>query len=367
MVSDSKAFSGCWCYLLGRVSVRILAPIMILMTFLVIILGGIIRIYDAGESCPDWPKCFGTWGFDISEEDQGIWYEENPNEIDSRGSSHRYTTFQIFTEWIHRFVAGVILGPLVLFNRWLASREGRSSEVKFASTVAVIMIIIQGMIGWLTVKMDNENWSVVIHLGNALLFTLSLIWVWVAAMKEEGKLIKLFRLDEKYNSKWKARLFWISFGTLITLFSGTFVSTTPGANLSCGVNGLFGSWPLCNGYFAERIENIVDQSQMIHRWFVVLMQIALFWLSYKIWEENSESNSDDNLRFWIWSSTGVYFTNILMGAFYVLSWTLDNGHIEILSLIHLLFATISFLLLATASLLLALNTKKEMKYSALET
>ena len=172
---------------------------------------------------------------------------------------------------------------------------------------------------------------------------------------------------EKYNSKWKARLFWISFGTLITLFSGTFVSTTPGANLSCGVNGLFGSWPLCNGYFAERIENIVDQSQMIHRWFVVLMQIALFWLSYKIWEENSESNSDGNLRFWIWSSTGVYFTNILMGAFYVLSWTLDNGHIEILSLIHLLFATISFLLLATASLLLALNTKKEMKYSALET
>ncbi len=339
---------------------------MILLTFLVIILGGIIRIYDAGESCPDWPKCFGTWGFDISEEDQGIWYEENPNEIDSRGSSHRYTTFQIFTEWIHRFVAGIILGPLVLLNRILASIEGRSSEVKRASSIAVILIIIQGLVGWLTVKMDNENWSVVIHLGNALLFTLCLIWVWIAAMRDDGKLIKMFQLDQKYNSKWRGRLIWLSFGTLITLFSGTFVSTTPGANLSCGVNGLIDSWPLCNGYFVERIENIIDQSQMIHRWFVVIMQIALFWFSYRIWDETSKNNSNDNLRYWIWISTGVYFTNILMGAFYVLSWTLDNGHIEILSLFHLLFAATSFILLATASLILSLNTKKEVNYSVLE-
>ena len=37
---------------------------------------GTIRIYDTGESCPDWPQCFGTWGFDVSEEDQGKWYDE---------------------------------------------------------------------------------------------------------------------------------------------------------------------------------------------------------------------------------------------------------------------------------------------------
>jgi len=336
---------------------------MLLLTFLVILFGGIIRIYDAGESCPDWPKCFGTWGFDISEESQGEWYEENPDQVDSRGSSHRYTTFQIFTEWIHRFVAGIILGPMVLFNRWLASKEEQSSEVKLASSVALIIIIIQGLVGWLTVKMDNENWSVVIHLGTALLFTLSLIWIWIASMKEDGMLSNLFHFGEKDNSKWRFRLFWLTFGTLITLFSGTFVSTTPGANLSCGVNGLFDSWPLCNGHLTEKIEDVIDQSQIIHRWFVVLMQLALFWASYKIWEENSKNDSGNNLRFWIWSGTGVYFTNIIMGAFYVLSWTLDNGHIEILSLFHLLFAATSFLLLATASLILTLE-EREMSHSA---
>ena len=49
---------------------------------MVIALGGLIRINDAGESCPDWPTCFGTWGFDISAEEQGEWWEENPDEID---------------------------------------------------------------------------------------------------------------------------------------------------------------------------------------------------------------------------------------------------------------------------------------------
>ena len=44
-------------------------PLMMLVfAILIISFGGAIRIHDAGESCPDWPKCFGTYGFDISEE-----------------------------------------------------------------------------------------------------------------------------------------------------------------------------------------------------------------------------------------------------------------------------------------------------------
>ena len=56
------------------------------MAMMIIIVGGTIRIYDAGESCPDWPQCFGTWGFDVSEEDQGKWYDET-EEYDSRGKT----------------------------------------------------------------------------------------------------------------------------------------------------------------------------------------------------------------------------------------------------------------------------------------
>ena len=60
--------------------------ILFLITMVAVVLGGSIRIYDAGESCPDWPQCFGNWGFDVSEAEQEAWWGENPDEIDSRGA-----------------------------------------------------------------------------------------------------------------------------------------------------------------------------------------------------------------------------------------------------------------------------------------
>ena len=44
------------------------------IAFLIITTGGWIRINDAGESCPDWPTCFGTWGFDVSAACSGFLY-----------------------------------------------------------------------------------------------------------------------------------------------------------------------------------------------------------------------------------------------------------------------------------------------------
>ncbi|MDP7256115.1 MAG: COX15/CtaA family protein, partial [Candidatus Poseidoniia archaeon] len=35
------------------------------LALLIIITGGWVRIVDAGESCPDWPACFGGWQFDV--------------------------------------------------------------------------------------------------------------------------------------------------------------------------------------------------------------------------------------------------------------------------------------------------------------
>ena len=61
-----------------------------IMAILIITVGGTIRIYDAGESCPDWPQCFGTWGFDISE--SVIFYGEffGSLPIDSGSNSHGF-------------------------------------------------------------------------------------------------------------------------------------------------------------------------------------------------------------------------------------------------------------------------------------
>ena len=308
---------------------------------IVIGLGGLIRIYDAGESCPDWPLCFGTIGFDISEEDQEAWYIENPDEVDSRGSGHRYTTFQIFTEWFHRILAGLVLGPLVILN-WYMLRGG-AEKVKFASTLTVVLIVWQGAIGWLTVEMDNLHWSVALHLSSALAFTMSMFWLWLTLTRMEDGLPGWLRFDYSISKKWKVRVGLLSLGAFFSIFSGTFVSTTPGANFGCGVDGLPDSWPLCNGKIVDSVEDVVAQSQIIHRWFVGLMLIALIFASYSISNENSGNNV---LRNWIWGSTFLFFVNTSIGAIYVLSWDLEEGFFEFLSLVHLMMASLTFVTMA---------------------
>ena len=308
---------------------------------IVIGLGGLIRIYDAGESCPDWPLCFGTIGFDISEEEQEAWYIENPDEVDSRGSGHRYTTFQIFTEWIHRILAGLVLGPLVILN-WYMLRGGEE-KVKFASTLTVVLIVWQGAIGWLTVEMDNLHWSVALHLSSALAFTMSMLWLWLTLTRTEDGLPEWLRFDYSISKKWKVRVGLLSLGAFVSIFSGTFVSTTPGANFGCGVDGLPDSWPLCNGKIVDSVEDVVAQSQIIHRWFVGLMLIALIFASYSIYNEQSGNNV---LRNWIWGSTFLFFVNTSIGAIYVLSWDLEEGFFEFLSLVHLMMASLTFVTMA---------------------
>lgn len=319
------------------------------LTIVVIGLGGLIRIYDAGESCPDWPLCFGTLGFDVSEEEQEAWWSENPDEVDSRGSGHRYSTFQIFTEWFHRFLAGAFLGPLVLLNWFLLRRNGDpGKDVRFASTLTVILIIWQGAIGWLTVEMDNLHWSVAIHLSSALAFTLSMFWLWLAITMAEGPIPSWLDFGRVISSRWRNRIAWLSIGAFISVFSGTFVSTTPGANLGCGVNGVPDAWPLCNGVLVDSVEDIVLQSQMIHRWLVGVMLVAMIWCSYLIWNETKGDPTPAILRNWVWSSTGLFVTNASIGAFYVVSWDMEEGFFEFLSLAHLMLASLTFLALATA-------------------
>ena len=349
-----------------RVKVEKLTAVLIGLTILVIAAGGVIRIYDAGESCPDWPTCFGTWGFDVSEEEQKEWFEENPDEIDSRGSSHTYTSFQIFTEWIHRFLAGTILGPLVLLNFWLVMKDQElTKEVRLASFTSVILIIWQGFLGFVTVKMDNQHWSVALHLASALLFLMCLIWIWLSTLREKEELPPWVLFDPILANKWKKRIALLSIGTFITLFVGVFVSTTPGANQGCGVSGFPNSWPLCNGSLDWKITNFEAQSQILHRQIVGLIGLVLMFSSYIIWKENRHEEYGSLLCRWIWLATALYLFNIALGGLYVLSAKLDGFEItflEVLSLLHLMLASTVFVIITTLFLVVKIVTLYDGNY-----
>src|SRR6266571_4116440 len=112
-------------------------------TYLLIVLGAIVRITGSGLGCGDhWPLCNG----------------------------HLFPpTGDIGTviEWSHRLVAALV-SVLVLA---LAVADWRRSMV------AVGLLVLQVGLGAITVKLELPPWSVVLHLGTAMLLLATLLMV----------------------------------------------------------------------------------------------------------------------------------------------------------------------------------------------
>ena len=90
------------------------------------------------------------------------------------------------------------------------------------------------------------------------------------------------------------------------------------------------------------------QSQVIHRWLVVAVEVALLAASYIIWKEIEGGQRGSPLCKLIWGATGLYLVIIGIGASYILSWDMTDGYLEYLSLVHLMLASLTFLVLSTA-------------------
>ena len=309
------------------------------ITFLIITTGGWARISDAGESCPDWPQCFGTWGFDISEEEQAEWWEENPDEIDSRGAQHRYTTDQIFTEWAHRGLVGII-GILVIYSHYTAwSLKKEIGERTYRTHyVATVFLILQAVLGYITVDLDNAPWTVSIHLFMALMFTTSLLAVGLFWWNDQSGLPNILKLKENDSNIMNI----VSMAMLLVLAQlllGAYLSTSYHRG-ACGV-GTEG-WPLCSSKIIPSLSEFGVMLQMSHRISALVVGGALIWTRTKI---------DDEIIVKAFNLALLFLgSNVVLGGVYILS--ADEGNFpEWISLLHLLIGVLTFLSLAGAYLI----------------
>ena len=118
----------------------------VVMTWLLISFGALVRLHGAGLSCPDWPLCYGRL-------------------IPPPG-------FEIAMEAGHRFWA-ILLGILIVGMTILAYSVKENRPYLQLSVVCLILVVFQGILGGLTVTM--RLWPPVVtgHLiGGNLLFGL---------------------------------------------------------------------------------------------------------------------------------------------------------------------------------------------------
>ena len=327
--------------------------ILALIAFGIIATGGWIRISDAGESCPDWPTCFGSWGFDISPENQGKWWEENPDEIDSRGAEHRYTSDQIFTEWFHRLLVGVI-GILVLYSHYTAwsLREEMGKQVYNLHFIVITLLVLQAIMGYITVDMDNAPWTVSLHLLHALIFIGSLIAVGLVWWQNQSGLPEYMQIENP-SKELKRLIGGATLIVLIQLLVGSYLSSGY-HRAACGI-GLGDSWPLCDGKIIPDLGVLGLQVQFVHRILAVVVTGLIFWLSYWIKTNHGKSMLSRLTD----GALALFILNILLGGWYLVSAgrTSEAVFTGSVSLLHLLLGVCTFLCLIWAYLLCALPSR----------
>lgn len=145
-------------------------------TYILIMVGGMVRASDAGLGCPDWPKCFGRYYPPLTE-------SQVPSDVDASKFD-----FQLaWIEYTNRFV-GVIIGLLILGTLVIAIRNHRdNARILYPSIGAFVLVLFEGWLGGQVVASELETWVLTAHLILALVIVSLLLYATVAGFFPNSK------------------------------------------------------------------------------------------------------------------------------------------------------------------------------------
>jgi len=205
----------------------------LLLTYALIVLGAWVRATASGLACPDWPTCYGHW-------------VPLPGEIPPEAG---YAYYQVMLEWVHRLLAGVILGPLVLVIGWLAWRARQyNPRMPAYGAALVLLLLVQAGLGGVTVLDQNSPWSVALHLSTALL-VLSVLCLLFARTDPAP--------DRPAGSTGplSVAVWLLALGAM----ASAAMTTKSGAALACS------TWPLCDGALIPDLSDPLIRLNFTHR------------------------------------------------------------------------------------------------------
>lgn len=223
-----------------------LAWFTVLLTFVLLLLGGIVHMTDSGLACPTWPMCF-------PEQTSLI-----PN-----------FTGKPLIEYSHRLTAKMV-GVMTILMLIVAFRARREQPVRLKLAVlALVLVLFQGLLGKITVEHSLPTLVSTGHLATAMLFFALIVSLALGA----------FTVDDRASVTSLTRT--ATRVTLIALYCqivlGAFVRHT-GSGLACGTSPVLcmtSLWPATGP----------AQLHMLHRFFALVVTALVVWSMLRLRRE----------------------------------------------------------------------------------
>lgn len=158
---------------------RSLVFLTIIIIYLLILAGGIVRGTGSGMGCPDWPRCFGQWvpptdASQLPSNYQEIYGAKLKGEVE-------FNAVKTWIEYINRLLG--VLSGLFVFATLVASFSylRKDKPVCWGSVAAFLLIGANGWLGSRVVATELAQYMITLHLLLAILVVFSLLFVYVRA------------------------------------------------------------------------------------------------------------------------------------------------------------------------------------------
>jgi heme o synthase len=291
-----------------------LAAATVVLTFLLVTIGVVVRATDSGMACPHWPGCFE--GQFLPAPDAG---------------------YQVWLEWIHRTIA-VVIGILILGLAAVAIRDHRDRRsLLWPSIAAVGLVGFQAWLGRETVRLNNSGESVTAHLAAAMLLVGLLVFLLVRA-----------GYPARTGSGGASQRF-----TLLAAFAAatTFALLLFGSNVTAeNAWNVFPDWPLMGGSVAPPLVGDQVVAHVLHRWVAVLVGLIVAAVAIAAWRTQRPHRELVALSV---AAAVLYPIQSLIGGLQILTglaeWT-QTLHVALAALIWAILAALTVVSYYTARL-----------------
>lgn len=129
---------------------------ILVMVFLVILAGGVVRMTQSGMGCPDWPTCFGRW---IPPTHASQLPPDFEKYLKKQDIDHTFNAYHTWIEYINRLL-GAVLGVFIFIHFiWSFIKFRRINN--HIVWLSFLLLVAVGFQGWLGKKVVDDNLAVV--------------------------------------------------------------------------------------------------------------------------------------------------------------------------------------------------------------